>query len=143
MTSEEMTKLLTEAREWTWEPDLRVRLPFLRAHLRNVIAGLRERITKVDAENSRLRDENARLRKAILNQAGDDLCWLETGWKTNLIPPCAEFLESCSRFHAQISGQRGELTGCMTIAQLEAEVARLREQLTGTAGIDKNAGTGE
>lgn len=67
--------------------------------------------------------ERVRLRQSIFNQAGDNLCWMAN--KPVQIPPRAEFLESCSRYHAQISTERGELPpGCMTIAQLEAECER-------------------
>jgi hypothetical protein len=37
-------------------------------------------------------------------------------------------LESCARFHTQIASERGELTGCKTIAQLEAELQTVIEQ---------------
>lgn len=72
-------------------------------------------------------DVNGKLNAAIMNQCGDNLCWFEPGQEK--IPPRAEFLESCSRFHAQIAGERGELRGCRTIAQLEAEVGRLTKEL--------------
>lgn len=67
--------------------------------------------------------ENDRLRTSILNQAGDNLCWLK-GDETK-IPTQEEFLESCRRYHAQIASQRGELQGGRTIAQLEARIVQL------------------
>ncbi len=74
-----------------------------------------------------LQTENERLRASVRNQSGDNLCWLK-GDEAK-IPPRAEFLESCARYHAQISEERGQLHGCLTIAQLEAEVQRLRDAL--------------
>lgn len=76
-----------------------------------------------DGEYKRLVAENTALRAAILNAAGDDLCWFQHEDKGK-IPPREEFLESCRRYHAQMSGERGELTGCKTIAQLEQALAR-------------------
>jgi hypothetical protein len=63
-----------------------------------------------------------RLAKAVLNQAGDNLCWFNP--LRALIPPREEFLESCARFHTQMCTENGELDGCKTIAQLEAEIVR-------------------
>lgn len=77
-------------------------------------------------DSGQLRRENAELRLAIMNQTGDNLCWITEN--PTRIPPRAEFLESCSRYHAQISGERGELKGCQTIAQLEAECERRRAE---------------
>ena len=77
------------------------------------------------AECERLRRENEKLRKAIRNQAGDNLCWLDDWGLETQIPPRAEFLESCSRYHQQLSSGTGQLNGCMTIAQLEARIAEL------------------
>ncbi len=68
------------------------------------------------------------------NVAGDNLCRLSDDEIAAMrsgqvqIPLQAEFLESCRRFHAQVSGEAGELVGCMTIAQLETEVARLHRE---------------
>lgn len=66
------------------------------------------------------------------NIAGDNLCRLADADIAELkadptkIPPISQFLESCSRFHAQITGAAGVLgPECMTIAQLEARVAEL------------------
>lgn len=72
-------------------------------------------------------DINAKLNAAIMNQCGDNLCWFEPNGQK--IPPRAEFLESCARYHAQIAGERGDLNGCKTIAQLEAELGEFRETL--------------
>ena len=66
--------------------------------------------------------EIRRLQRCVLNQAGDNLCWITDPAQ---IPPKAEFLKSCERYHAQIAQERGELTGCLTIAQLEEKVLRL------------------
>ena len=74
-----------------------------------------------------LEREVERLSRAVRNQIGDDLCWFDP--KTVQIPPRSEFLESCSRYHVQIASERGELSGCSTIAQLEAECERLREEI--------------
>lgn len=68
------------------------------------------------------------LQAAVLNITGDDLCWFKHEDKGK-IPPAAEFLESCTRYHAQIASERGELVGCMTIAQLERHLARTEAAL--------------
>lgn len=81
-------------------------------------------LDRCDAEEL-VSKENEALRKSIQNQTGDNLCWITGG--VPQIPPRAEFLESCARYHAQISGERGELSSGRTIAQLEAECARLEE----------------
>ncbi len=80
--------------------------------------------------------ENAALRMSVRNQAGDNLCWLKEDDPLRVIvngniqiPPQDEFLESCRRYHAQISGKRGELQGAKTIAQLEAENSSLKQQV--------------
>ncbi len=78
----------------------------------------------VEADRDRLKRENEQLRAAIRNQAGDNLCWLKE--LPIQIPPEREFLESCARYHFQIANQNGILTGSKTIAQLEAQVARLQ-----------------
>jgi hypothetical protein len=89
------------------------------------IAASRTAVPELIAEVERLELENSEAVNAVLNQAGDNLCHL-IGVPVQ-IPPRAEFLESCSRYHAQLSQERGELRGCKTIAQLEAELAQLRE----------------
>lgn len=85
--------------------------------------------------NAELREQLAALRNSVLNQAGDDACWILDPEHAQL-PPKEEFLKSCERFHAQRTAQDGTLSGCMTIAQLEqqlaakdAEIARLSESL--------------
>jgi len=80
----------------------------------------------------RLREECERLRAAVRNQAGDNLCWLKDD-EIGSIPPEAEFLESCRRFHGQMSGRT--LAGSMTIAQLEAEIERLRQENRNWSGL--------
>lgn len=73
-------------------------------------------------------DDNSRLRMAVLNQCGDNLCWIIDPEKAKALPE-KEFLESCSRYHAQIAKERGVLEGGRTIAQLEARVLELENQL--------------
>jgi len=86
--------------------------------------------------------EVERLRNAIREhqaQRGDDRCWLDDrrlyeaaglGLAATALPPRCEFLASCERYWEQ--RQRPEektAAGGMTIAQLEAEVERLRAAL--------------
>src|SRR5579863_3144638 len=70
-----------------------------------------------------------RLTGAVLNQCGDNLCWLEgtVGEQAGRILPEAEFLESCRRYRQQIAETKGEVTDPrrMTIAQLEARCVRI------------------
>lgn len=73
-------------------------------------------------------DERA-LRAAIRNQVADDYCWLDDSELGKMIPR-EEFLESCSRYHAQITGERGTTNGCMTISQLEARIIVLEDTIT-------------
>ena len=72
--------------------------------------------------------EISRLRKSVMNQAGDNLCHL-TNPETDPIPPKAEFLQSCERFWEQRASKTGELKGCMTIAQLERQLAENEAEL--------------
>lgn len=74
-----------------------------------------------------LRAENVKLRASVLNQCGDNHCHLSEEDRAKMpIAPISEFLESCSRFHAQVAGANGVIdSGCMTIAQLEARVEEL------------------
>jgi hypothetical protein len=75
---------------------------------------------------TKLQAENERLRTAVLNQCGDNLCWVENVDQAKALPE-AEFLESCRRYRDQIAGERGELqAGQMTIAQLEATIEKER-----------------
>jgi hypothetical protein len=71
-----------------------------------------------------------RLKKAVLNKQGDELCWFSDPEKAKILPE-GEFLESCRRYHQQLSGERGVFTEGRTIAQLEEENARLRERIDG------------
>jgi hypothetical protein len=84
------------------------------------------------AEIERLRDGIRRHRDA----EGDDRCWLDDRDLYELLPegladhapalpPRGEFLRSCERYWEQRSDGR-VLPGCRTIAQLEAEIERLR-----------------
>ncbi len=75
-----------------------------------------------------LRKDLNRQRQAILNQCGDNLCWIEDTEKAKALP-AAEFLESCRRYYLQISAERGVAEGLPTIAQLEAEIERLKNIL--------------
>lgn len=107
-TPEQAQKLARRILDLSWLP----------VDARKEVAKLAENYVKASAEV-------ARLRASMLNKVGDDLCWI---YASNAkIPPRAEFLESCSRYHAQIAAERGELEGCRTIAQLEVENERLRE----------------
>ncbi len=112
-------------------PELIAEVETLRAALGKPITSAIHELIKCAATRDRMiveiSQENDHLRASICNQSGDNLCWLK-GDEVQ-IPPRAEFLESCSRYHAQIAGERGELHGCLTIAQLEAEVQRLRDAL--------------
>lgn len=72
--------------------------------------------------------EIERLNGIIVNILGDNLCWLdglEFPEQAKALPR-QQFMESCSRFHAQITAERGTAAGGRTIAQLEAENADLR-----------------
>lgn len=89
------------------------------------LRSLLDHAAEMDASATVLLDENERLRKSVLNIEGDNECWVTNAGAFQL-PPRAEFLESCSRFHAQLASERGELVGCKTIAELEAENERLR-----------------
>lgn len=80
--------------------------------------------------NAELREQLAALRNSVLNQAGDDACWIPDPEHAQL-PPKEEFLKSCERFHAQRTAQDGTLSGCMTIAQLEQQLAAKDAEITG------------
>ncbi len=100
------------------------------------------------ADIVRVEDELDRLRTAIRehrDQRGDDRCWLDDQRlyhalgegdpdpfdPVSALPPKADFLASCERFwiKRQCPGQEGRalLPDEMTIAELTAEVRRLRE----------------
>lgn len=81
-------------------------------------------------ELAELREQLAALRNSVLNQAGDDACWIPDPEHAQL-PPKEEFLKSCERFHAQRTAQDGTLSGCMTIAQLEQQLAAKDAEITG------------
>lgn len=78
-----------------------------------------------------LEEENGLLRRAVLNQCGDNLCHSDLKSLADLVgtntkpPEKQEFLKSCERFIDQVISERGTLEpGCMTIAQLEAELVK-------------------
>ncbi len=90
--------------------------------------------------NRELTEENGKLRKSVLNQCGDNLCWFKPNGEPCTqedmpIPSADEFLESCRRYHQQITERNGTLAGvgCMTIAQLEAALQSTRDELAGCA----------
>lgn len=75
-------------------------------------------------------EENQRLRASILNQRGDNLCWISDGGvEAAKIIPLDQFIPSCIQYHAQIAGERGILKGGRTIAQLETRIVELEAQL--------------
>lgn len=80
-----------------------------------------ELIDKVEV----LTAERDAARASVLNQAGDNLCWFDPA--STPLPPKEEFLESCNRFWQQTSQKSGVSSGCMTIAQLERELAAAHE----------------
>lgn len=96
-----------------------------------------------DGKNiEQLRAEVARIKAAIRehkDQLSDSRCWLDDsklysalddrGYDSSLPAKC-EFLESCSRFweQRQTPEAKDRRAGEMTIAQLQAEVERLRER---------------
>jgi hypothetical protein len=89
-------------------------------------------------------DEMERLEAAIRkhrDQKGDDRCWMddqdlyaalgaESIHADTSLPPREEFMESCRRFYAQRQAPHDGIGrhDCMTIAQLEAEVERLKAE---------------
>ncbi len=84
-------------------------------------------ISSAVAEIRRLQTRNRELLGAITNCGGDDLCWLDLVPRPVQIPPAPEFLESCRRYHAQISDAVGVIPNARTIAQLEADCAELQQ----------------
>ena len=102
----------------TWGPNCGAPLAVYQGHL----------MALLKSHSEELREEIRSHRLAVRNAAGDNLCWID-GPVPSKIPPREEFLESCRRYHAQISGERGELTGCRTIAQLEARIIELEDEI--------------
>lgn len=78
--------------------------------------------------------EIERLKTRLLTAAGDDLCRLsqeeikQMSAGTVKIPPKAEFLASCERFHAQVAAESGVMENCLTLAQLVAENEKLKAE---------------
>ena len=98
-----------------------------------------DRVTELEAEVKRLTDAI----KLHHSKRGDDRCWMDdenlyaaVGLKPvyTLLPPRKEFLESCARycerFHITRQHPTDLETGAspyrMTIAEMEAEIIRLR-----------------
>lgn len=95
-------------------------------HYRRLSDGAVEYVRRLADRINDIEAENERLRASVLNQYGDNLCWIESAEEAKALPE-AEFLESCRRYRAQIAESRGELAvGQKTIAQLEAENESLR-----------------
>lgn len=78
------------------------------------------------AKLAQLEQELASLR----NIAGDNLCRfdMDSAKAEARALPEAEFLESCRRFRQQIADERGEVSGCRTIAQLEQRVKDVEQE---------------
>lgn len=73
--------------------------------------------------------ENQRLRAAIRNQCGDNLCWIVDPDLGKILPR-EEFLQSCSRYYAQLQEEKGVIpSGSMTVSQLEARIVELEDEL--------------
>lgn len=88
-----------------------------------------------------LREENTRLRASIRNQVGDNLCWLKDPELGKALPR-EEFLNSCERYYAQISGN-GVAFGCLTIAQLEARIIELEDEVARLKALEEGGKTEE
>lgn len=93
-----------------------------------------DEMAKLRAELIALRQQLGEARARLLTAAGDDLCRLSQeeikamSLGTVKIPPKEEFLASCERFHAQVAGEVGVMSNCLTLAQLVAENERLRSE---------------
>lgn len=76
-----------------------------------------------------LKDRVRKLSDAVVNQRGDDLCWITEPTEAKALPE-SEFLLSCARFRRQIAIDHGEVDAAstMTIAQLEAKIESERRQ---------------
>lgn len=114
---------------------------------------LEGRIMRTNAERDAALAEVERLKAAIRNhrdQRGDSRCWLddaelygvlgdpESRAQDSSLPPRDEFLESCRRFYERRRAPQDSdpTPGCMTIAELEAEVERLKAELAEAHGRD-------
>lgn len=100
---------------------VKTRIAELEAECRNAKEWQEEFSKAADGRYERI----AELEASVRNQQGDNLCWFDG---SPPIPPKAEFLESCRRYHDQIATQNGVLEGGRTIAQLEARVVELEAE---------------
>ncbi len=117
----------------------------------NSPAEVRERIEQLSeqaAELVKVRGERDEARARLLTAAGDDLCRLSQEEIKAMsagvvpIPPKDEFLASCERFHAQVAGESGVNTNCLTLAQLIAESEKLRQRAEAAEAQLAQAGNG-
>jgi hypothetical protein len=132
---------------WTldgkWTPELLAECHALAQGIARIaVEGEQPHLAHFAAMADALANEVERLQAGIRehrDQRGDDRCWEDDarlyavlgegdGEADSALPPKAEFLKSCERFYEQrqCPATAGQRKG-MTIAQLEAEVERLRE----------------
>lgn len=101
---------------------------------RKIFLSFAEKVAELEAENERLKTR-------LLSAAGDDLCRLTQEEIKAMsagavqIPPKEEFLASCERFHAQVAGEAGVMSNCLTLAQLVAENEKLRGLLSESTSL--------
>lgn len=104
----------------------------------DLLESIKERDNEITVQHETIAAKEAEceeLRRRLLTAAGDDLCRLTQEEIKAMsagavkIPPKEEFLASCERFHAQVAGESGVMSNCLTLAQLIAENAELRREL--------------
>lgn len=125
----------------------------IEADLRMANSGLQDRVEQLRHDLARTHCEVGHLKAAIRehrDQRGDDRCHLDDQKLYAVLgegdadpyahdatlPPKGEFLRSCERYWHQRqpkSGTDAIVSGCMTIAQLEADIASLSRNLRETA----------